>query len=103
MVRCAASKADRPALEAALTQAAEQYNRGACSLDAFVMRMVAVSGREAVVESLDAVGWCSQVRLTPSGSPRLRSCVRASSVHLPCISGFISAAPGDTGQISWLA
>ena len=62
----AVSEAERPAAEAALAQAAEQYNRGACSLEAFVMRMVAVSGREAVIDSLHAVGWCSQVRILPS-------------------------------------
>ena len=59
-------------MEAALARAAERYNRGACDLEAFVMRMVAVSGREAVVESLHAVGYGCQVQLRPD--PGLPAC-----------------------------
>ena len=69
----AVSDAERPAVEAALAQAAEQYNRGACDLEAFVMRMVAVSGRDAVFESLHAVGYGSQVPSRLSGCPCLRA------------------------------
>jgi len=92
MVGHAVSEAERPAAEAALAQAAEQYNRGACSLEAFLMRMVAVSGREAVIDSLHAVGWCSQARLPPSGSPclhlrELRASVLQVQLLLSCSRG----------------
>ena len=102
MVPHAVPAAERPAAEAALAQAAGQYNRGACSLEAFVMRMVDVSGREAVVDSLHAVGWCSQVQRMPSGSPRPRH-LHLRQLHV-CVlqSSFLSAAPGGMVQISWL-
>ncbi len=50
-------------MEAALAQAAEQYNSGGCDLEAFVMRMVAICGRDVVVESLHAVGYGNPVRI----------------------------------------
>ncbi len=92
MVDHAVSAAERPAAEAALAQAAEQYNRGTCSLEAFVMRMVAVSGREAVIDSLHAVGWASQVQLMPSGFSclhlrQLRASVLLVQLHLSCSGG----------------
>ena len=55
-------------MEAALTQAAEQYNSGGCNLETFVMRMVAICGRDVVVESLHAVGYGTTVRIR-SNSP----------------------------------
>ena len=76
LVRRAVSEAERPAVAAALAQVAEQYNCGACDLEAFVMRMVTVSGRQAVIDSLDAVGYGSQARLGTAPA-RCLACVAA--------------------------
>ena len=50
-----------PELEADLQQAAADYNSELCDLESFVMQLVALTSRDAVVNSLHAVGYSTEV------------------------------------------
>lgn len=56
-----------PELEASLHQAAADYNSDSCDLETFVMQLVALTSRDAVVNSLHAVGYSTEAS-SPCGA-----------------------------------
>ena len=52
-----------PVLQAALRQAAADFNAGINDLETFVMQLVDLTSRDAVVNSLHAVGYSTEVSI----------------------------------------